>query len=224
MTKLAYKVSSPDDEGSEIVFANSEDEARELGARRLDGWYCEEEYDVSLAPEFQVWEPLGFVPMRGLLAEGWWIYSAYYQHRLVEGCTKEELEDYRKESFELFGCEDEDYSLYIESDLVESQDRRSIYRNMVEVEEHAYFIKEFKDSFEQFKQYVAEKYPQFEIVEWTGDYPYYTKTARYEFPGSKYKHNEIIWKTHEEPIENVAVYVCNGDQEAFNIWRETWQT
>lgn len=222
MTKLAYKVDSPDQEGSEIVFANSEDEARELGAQALDSWYCEEEYDVSLAPEFQEWEPLGFVPMRGLLAEGWWVYSAHHNHRLMESCTKEQLERYRKEALEDFGIEDEDYSLYIESELVESQDRRSIYRDMAEVEEHAYFIKEFKDSFEQFKQYVAEKYPQFEVVEWEGDYPRYTKVALYTFPGAKYK-NEIRWQTHEEPIETVGVYVCQGDQEAFDAWRETWQ-
>lgn len=225
MKKSAYKVDSPDEEGSEIVFATSEKQAQDLGGQALGGWYCAEEYNVALAPEFDQWEPLGFVPMRGLLAEGWWVYSAHHQYRLMEGCTKEQFEAYRKQALEEDWDFEEDNSLYIESNLVESKDRRSLYRDMDEVEEHAYFIKEFKDSFEQFKKYVAEKYPQFNIVEWKGDYPSYTKIAKYNFPGSKYEHNEIRWDNHEDPLDedHVGVYVCQGDQEAFNVWRETWQ-
>jgi len=220
MTKTAYLITSPDPEdGSVVVFASSEAEALEKGINILGEGYDEEEYYISPAPQFQEWEQLGYVPEIALLQNDWWIYSEHYGTPLREACTQEEYEAYKKQAIE------EDWNInndgvYPVDSLIETQDRRGIYMHMLEVEDHAYFIKEFKDTFQQFKDYVTEKYPDFEIVKWSGDYPSYTKSAEFVFPSSKYV-NEIRWQSHEDPIENVGVWVCQGDAEAFDAWRKT---
>lgn len=213
----AFVVTAPDyEDGAVIVFATHGLQARRLGASRMGHYYEETEYSVKRDPKFDKWAVLGYVPEKAFLEEGWYIYSEYWQRRMNEPVTREQYDELEKE------YPDHMDGLYIPDELVESPNRKHIYLNMKEVEQHAHYLDGFFKAGEDFKAYVEKNFPEYEVTKWQCDYPMFTKIAEFTFPGSKYG-GSIRWQDHDTPIENIQVYVAYGDQQAYDDWRKECQ-
>lgn len=209
----SFVVTAPDyEEGAVVVFATHGLQARRLGASKMGFYYDETQYYAKREPKFDKWAELGFVPEKEFINEGWYIYSEFWQYRLNEPVTREQYEEIEEDHA---GYMD---GLYVPEDLVESPNRRHIYFNMKEVEEEAYYLEGFRQAGAKFKRYVIDNFPDYRILKWNIDYPMITKTAEFIFPGSKFG-GTIRWSDHDNPIEEVEVYVAYGDQEAYDEWR-----
>lgn len=207
---VAYQVDRNDGEGSVVIFSTHGLEARRKGAYRLE---CEfEDCTSHRVKQFDQYADKGFVPIKALLEDGWWVYSAFDGVRLDEPVGGLEADFYE--------CED---GLYIEEDLVFSLDEKSVWKNWEEMERHAHFINNALIRKAWFMEAVKVAYPQFTFTEVWGGPHHITHTAFFDFPGSRYKGN-IMWDWDENKVPSVKdfrCYVCQGDQEALDKYLQS---
>ncbi len=207
---VAYQVDRNDGEGSVVIFSTHGLEARRKGAYRLE---CEfEDCTSHRVKQFDQYADKGFVPIKALLEDGWWVYSAFDGVRLDEpvGGLEADFDE----------CED---GLYIEEDLVFSLDEKSVWKNWEEMERHAHFINNALIRKAWFMEAVKVAYPQFTFTEVWGGPHHITHTAFFDFPSSRYKGN-IMWDWDENKVPSVKdfrCYVCQGDQEALDKYLQS---
>lgn len=208
---VAYQVDRNDGEGSVVIFSTHGLEARRKGAYRLE---CEfEDCTSHRVKQFDQYADKGFVPIKALLEDGWWVYSAFDYSKLEESasCASEiEYDDYYD-------------TLYLPEWLVFSPDERSVWKTWEEMERHAYSINEALDRKAWFIEAVKAAYPQFSFCDFTGGPGYITHTASFEFPGSRYKGNVYWdWDENKQPsAQDFRCYVCQGDQEALDKYLQS---
>lgn len=149
---VAYQVDRNDGEGSVVIFSTHGLEARRKGAYRLE---CEfEDCTSHRVKQFDQYADKGFVPVKALLEDGWWVYSAFDYSKLEESasCASEiEYDDYYD-------------TLYLPEWLVFSPDERSVWKTWEEMERHAYSINEALDRKAWFIEAVKAAYPPILIL------------------------------------------------------------
>lgn len=201
--KVAYQIDREDGEGSVIVFSNHGLEARRKGSYRLE---CEfEDCTSHRVKQFDQYADKGFVPVKALLEDGWWVYSAFDHSKLEEAasCASEiEYDDYYD-------------TLYLPEWVVFSPDEKSVWKTWEEMESHAHNINEALDRKAWFIAAVKAAYPQFSFKDFTGGPGYITHTASFEFPGCNHLGGVYWdWKEEKEPsAQDFRCMVCQIDKE-----------
>ena len=203
---VAYQVDREDLEGSVIVFDSHGLAARRRGANMLDMGGDDEYCKVRRVKEYDQYAEKGYVPVKVLLEDGWWMYSAFDGHRLTEGYTYDGVNS--------LDGDDYDDGIYYTDQLVFFQNEKGVWMNWDEMERHAYAMDAAHDRFNTFVEKVTKGYPTLTFTEFTGGYGYYTHTAKFTFPGAQYG-GTIYWEWQGESNE-MKVYVSNIDTEAFD--------
>lgn len=189
---VAWMVSDDDEGCATVVFHHHGPAARRMGCGEVGSEfeYC----TAKRAPQFDQYAEQNKVPQMALLEDGWWLSCHHCQHQIREE-ERDEDENTPLDQVVVIGD-----SVFCNQQCKESQDSEKQKSN---------------EAFEVFKKKVQAARPDLEFTDFEGEWPWITKTACFQFPGSQYggsvrsDDGEIQWS------------VANGDKAA---WQEYEQS
>ncbi|MCS6205262.1 hypothetical protein [Shewanella baltica] len=191
----AYEVNEPQEGCSCIVFETNSAAARRNGAGELGIDWEDVSYCRRLPWADQYAGVKGGVPPLVCIANGWWFKCMHCS------CTINsdfEGEDTEGNYIKLEPIEDGE-AIYCSQSCKDKQENEEANRNL---------------AFEAFKKSVQEQRPDLTFVDFQGAGPWITMTARFTFPGSKYR----CEAREQNGSGAITWHISNGDMQAWEVY------
>jgi hypothetical protein len=158
---LAWQITEEFEGNGCIVFSSHGLAARRIGANELNSDF--EYVSGKRAKEFDSYASEGKVPIRVLIAHGWWFECLSCGHKVHED------------------DEDNDHTKYVYNEKL-----RAIFCNDECKCNRDKTIADQKNKFEQFKTAIHEARPDLTFSLYSGEYPEIAMSARFSFPNAKH--------------------------------------
>jgi hypothetical protein len=182
MTKVAYCISI-EDEGSEIVFAESEEAATYLAYKIGTGGYSAEDLDQSQRiPEYDKYAAQGYVPIEVLYNDGW-SFECSECGRTVSDSTGEDNYQEELAEWEADALAGEEAPPVYNPQFIDSS---SLVFCSVSCKDKFYKESELKKTKKlKAKAYLEKRFPEITNIDIWGDFTKGDIIARFNFPGGK---------------------------------------
>jgi hypothetical protein len=160
-----------------------------LAARRRGANKLNTDFEDVLcerAERFDEFSNIGYVPAKELVESGW--------HFECENCSRQITSDTETATFT-------EQSAYCSAGCREQRKAK---------------IDRINHEYEEFQVSILNAWCRWDVVKFTGGWPYLTPTAYFTFPGAKWL-GKISTRGSKRELE---CYVCNGDMEAYELAEE----
>jgi hypothetical protein len=188
---LAWQITEETEGNGCIVFSSHGLAARRIGANELNSDF--DYVSGKRAKEFDSYASEGKVPMKVLIAHGWWFECFSCGHKVHEEDDEKDTSKYvYNEKLRAIFCDDKCKC---------DRDKTIAAQN---------------DKFEQFKEAIKQARPDLTFSEYDGKYPCTTMSARFSFPNAQY-----LGTVRCDELDDIQWRVAGGDVAAWEEYQLT---